>query len=170
MLIRRLTATPVVADPLTPVPMAMITPASAGPTTRAALKAIELSAIALASRLRGTRSGASACLSGMSTALTRPSTKAMPSTIGICTTPVAVRTNSTNAWRQAAIWVPMRARRLSIRSASTPPNGARIMDGPNWSTATKPSWIGVPPSARTSHGRLTCCIQVPIRLTTWPVQ
>ena len=44
------------------------------------------------------------------------------------------------------------------------------MAGPNCSTATNPSWIGEPPSARISHGRLTCCIQVPMSETTWPDQ
>ena len=120
----RLIATPAVAEPVTPVPRAMITPASAGPTTRAALKAIELSAMALARRLRGTRSGASAWRSGMSMAFTQPEHEChghAPSgsrrrrwrSAGTGRTP----------GRQAAICVPIRARRLSMRSASTPPNG-----------------------------------------------
>ena len=70
---------------------------------------------------------------------------------------------------QAAIWW-REARDASRSDPRHSAECARIMAGPNCSTATKPSWIGVPPIARTSHGRLTCCIQVPIRLTTWPVQ
>ena len=88
----RFTATPAVAEPVLAVPAAMMTPASAGPTTRAELNAMEFSAIALASRWRGTRSEASDWRIGMSTALTRPSQSAMTMTIGIWTTPDAVRT------------------------------------------------------------------------------
>jgi hypothetical protein len=91
-------------------------------------------------------------------------------TIQISTTPVAVSTKRMNAWPAAAAWVAIIASRLSRRSAKTPPNGARIIAGPNWRTATNPSWSGEPPRESTSHGRLTCCIQVPIRLTTWPDQ
>jgi hypothetical protein len=134
------------------------------------LKAIELRAIALASRWRGTRSAASAWRMGMSTAFTRPSTNAMTITIGIWITPLAISRKRTKACRQAAACEMIKAQRLSIRSATTPPNGARKRAGPNWRTAMKPSSMADPPSARTSHGRLTCCIQVPIRLTTWPDQ
>ncbi len=91
----RLTATPASADPVIPVPAAMMTPASAGPTTRAALKDIEFRAIALWSRCRGTRSAARAWRIGMSTALTNPSTSAITITIQISTAPVATITKST---------------------------------------------------------------------------
>jgi hypothetical protein len=165
-----LIATPAVAEPVIAVPRPMMRPARAGPTTRAELNAIELRAIALARRLRGTRSGASACRSGMSIAFTSPSMPAIASTIQISTTPVAVSRNRMKAWHAAAICEAIIALRFSIRSANTPPNGARSMAGPNCRTATKPSCRGEPPRARTSHGRLTCCIQVPIRLTTWPLQ
>ena len=93
----RLIATPATADPVAAVPKPMITPASAGPTTRAELKAIELRAMALASRLRGTRSAANDWRTGMSTAFTRPSTPAIASTIQISTMPVAVIRKIVNA-------------------------------------------------------------------------
>jgi hypothetical protein len=44
----RFTATPAVLEPVIAAPAAMMTPASAGPTMRAELKAIEFNAIALA--------------------------------------------------------------------------------------------------------------------------
>jgi hypothetical protein len=47
VLIPRLIATPATAEPVIAVPRPMIRPASAGPTTRAELKAIELRAMAL---------------------------------------------------------------------------------------------------------------------------
>ena len=120
MFIARFTATPAVAEPVAAVPAAMITPARAGPMTRAELKAIELRAIALARRCLGTRSAANACRAGISTALTSPNHSAMTITIGISTTPVAVRTNRTRACPAAAVWLKMSTRRLSTRSAKTP--------------------------------------------------
>jgi hypothetical protein len=51
---------------------ASVTPATAGPTTRAALNVAELSAMALTRSSRGTSSAANACRTGISTALTRP--------------------------------------------------------------------------------------------------
>ena len=105
----RLIATPATAEPVMAVPIAMITPASAGPTTRAELKAIELRAMALANRFLGTRSEASDWRTGMSTALIRPSTPAMASTIQISTMPVAQITKIVNAWPAAAICVAISA-------------------------------------------------------------
>ena len=91
-------------------------------------------------------------------------------TCQICTTPVTVSPNRMLACSAATTWVTIRILRLSTRSASTPPSGARIMAGRNCSASTVPSCSGVPPSSRTSHGWLTDCIQVPMRLTICPVQ
>jgi hypothetical protein len=64
----------------------------------------------------------------------------------------------------------MSVRRLSTRSAKTPPSGARNMDGANMKVITRPSCSGEPPSWRTSHGSETDCIQLPMRLPTCPNQ
>ena len=149
---------------------ARASPATAGPMTRARLKLALFRAMALTRSRRGTSSAAKACRTGISTALTKPSMVASTMTCQICTTPVTVRPNRMLACSAATTWVTIRILRLSTRSASTPPSGARIMAGRNCSASTVPSCSGVPPSSRTSHGWLTDCIQVPMRLTICPVQ
>ena len=157
-------------EPKRLVPVAMITPPVAGPITRAPLKAMELSAMALGSSSRGTRSAASAWRTGMSSALTTPSAKESTITVGMLMLPVTVSASSRTTCSVAAVCVARMARRLSIRSTTTPPNGASTSAGTNSSAATMPSWMGDPPSSRTSHGSEICCIQVPIRLTPCPIQ
>ncbi len=146
----------------------MVTPPMAGPTMRAELKAIELRAMAFGSSGRGTRSAASDWRSGMSSAFTSPSRNESSMMRPMSIAPASVRTSSTSTWTDAAACVASSALRRSSRSTYTPPNGASTIDGTNSSAATIPSCSGEPPSASTSHGSETCCIQVPTRLISWP--
>ena len=74
------------------------------------------------------------------------------------------------AWTIATTLTTISVRRLSTRSASTPPSGATIIDGPNRKAITRPSWRADPPSCSTSHGSATDCIHAPTRLPIWPNQ
>jgi hypothetical protein len=83
---------------------------------------------------------------------------------------VAASPNSVADWTMANALSTISVRRLSTRSASTPPMGARNMDGANMNASTMPSWSGEPPSSSTSHGCATDWIHAPIRLPIWPNQ
>ena len=98
------------ATPMSNTPIA--SPATAGPTIRAALKIAELSATALPMSSRPTISITKACRVGMSTALEQPSVNAIST---ICQTWiwwVRVRKASRKARTIAIVWVAMRVRRF----------------------------------------------------------
>ena len=63
-----------------------------------------------------------------------------------------------------AIWT----RRLSNRSATTPPQAPNSRIGRNCSAVSIPSATPLPVSCRTSHGAATPCIQVPVPESSWP--
>ena len=66
-------------------------------------------------------------------------------------------------------WVANRMRRLSYRSASTPPNSENSSVGPNCRASTKPIAVPeLPDSSRISQSWATRCIQVPVSEITWP--
>ncbi len=69
-----------------------------------------------------------------------------------------------------AAWVANNTRRLSYRSASTPPNGPNSRSGRNCSADTTPSAVPLPVSSSTSHDWATRCIQVPDSEITCPVK
>ena len=58
-------------------------------------------------------------------------------------------------------WVAVRIRRLSKRSASTPPHGPSRSTGPNESAAFTPSAVPLPVKLRTSHDDAVKFIHVP---------
>ena len=103
---------------------ATVSPARAGPTSRAPLNMAELRAMALVrSSFRSTMSITKACRVGMSKALTKP--RQNPRT-KICQTamwPVRVSTPSMAAWIMASRFVRRSSRRRSHRSTKTPARG-----------------------------------------------
>jgi len=89
-----------------PSPMvATSTPANAGPMTRAALKAAELSAMAFERSSLPTSSTRNDWRTGRSKALMTPNTNASASTIQGRTAPFRTAAASTAAWSSAAPWV-----------------------------------------------------------------
>ena len=70
----------------------------------------------------------------------------------------------------AASWVPMMRFRLSKRSASMPPTGARNRVGRNCIAITVPSAVPLPVSWSTSHAWATLCIHVPLNEMAWLVK
>ena len=70
----------------------------------------------------------------------------------------------------ATIWVVSSSRRDGTRSATSPPNGARMNTGIRLQKDISPSMAALPVSRYTSQLRATICIQVPIRETSWPLQ
>ena len=106
----------------------------------------------------------------MSNALVMPRIRARTWICQISIAPVNVRPNRVAAWSMANAWVTSRSPRLSNRSASTPPMGARNRAGRELEGDDRSDLERRPPSSRTSHGWETLCIQVPTRLTTWPDQ
>ncbi len=106
----------------TPSPTAaMRIPAIAGPTARAALLVTEFKVTALRTSEGPTISRTKACREGFSKVLFRPSTTARTQTSHKRTTPSTVSNPSTNAWRPMQVCNRTINRRLSTRSAMTPP-------------------------------------------------
>ena len=60
------------------------------------------------------------------------------------------------------------SRRLSARSATTPPHGPATSMGANCAATTSPRWKPLPVSSSTSQASATDCSHVPDRDTTWP--
>src|SRR5579871_232902 len=58
----------------------------------------------------------------------------------------------------------------SLRSASTPPNSAKIQNGALVAKASRPSRKDDPPKLSTSQGSATDCIQVPMFESKLPHQ
>jgi hypothetical protein len=99
----------------------MSSPATAGPTVRAAFTVTALRLTALRTRSRPTISMAKDCRAGLSKALANPSARAMTKTIHSRTVWVMVSTPSTSARSISVDWVASRMRRLPSRSAARPP-------------------------------------------------
>jgi hypothetical protein len=59
-------------------------------------------------------------------------------------------------------WVIISRRRLSWRSASTPPNAPNNRIGTNCSAAVRPTAMPLSVSRTTSHISATICIQLPL--------
>ena len=98
----------------------MTAPATAGPITRAALKADELSAMALTRSSFPTSSTMKACRAGMSNAFTRPRNAASAATCQTATARVHTRAASANAGSIESDCVRITSRCLLVRSATTP--------------------------------------------------
>ena len=135
-----------------PVPTAVIRmPAAAGPRIRPVLKIVELMPTALGRSSLPTISTTNDWRTGESTAATTPSAEASSSTCQYCTTPPRSSTPITSAMRAKPVWVARSSRRLSPRSASTPPHMPNSSDGPNCSAVTIPSAVPELVSWRTSQ-------------------
>jgi len=125
-----------------PVPTnVIITPATAGPTTRARLNVIELSATALVTCSEPTISPTNDCRIGASIAVKQPSTKQNRYTCHSATIPVTSSSPRTSAQPPMPACRPSSSRRLSIRSASMPAHIDNIRVGRNWSAAAMPRAI-----------------------------
>ena len=144
-------------------------PATAGPTTRAALNTAEFSEMALMRSSLLVIWITSAWRPGMSKALITPSRPASTSTCQTWTRPVRVSAASTNACTIDRVCVTMTTFRREKRSAAMPPRG------PSANTAIWAQNQAVPSRSSewvrryTSQLCATFCIQVPTSETIWPL-
>ena len=81
---------------------------------------------------------------------------------------VATVTAKAAASRPDSDWVRYSTRRLSIRSANTPPSGPNRNIGPNLAAVVRPSWVPLWVRSSTRKDCATVCIQVPATETSWP--
>jgi hypothetical protein len=168
--VRTATLEAALAKKAQPVPTALImTPATAGPRIRPVLKMVEFSPTALARSSLPTISTTNDCRTGLSTAETRPSAVASTSTCQYCTIPATSSRPRTRATSASPDWVASRSLRLSMRSASTPPQSPRTRAGPNCSAVMIPSAVPELVRVSTSQSWATRCIHVPVSETSCPV-
>ena len=113
------------AMPMTP----MMTPATAGPITRAMLMLTVLSVTALWRCSRPTISITNVWRAGLSSAVMHPNARAHRYTIQSSTTSVAVRVPSVSATSPKDTCVIRSTRRFGNRSAMSPPNGPEQQHG-----------------------------------------
>ena len=111
-LIRKQTPSPTVAIKI---------PATAGPIMRAVLARTELRLTALRRCSGPTISSMNDWRAGFSNALFRPRSAARRPICQTCTSPVTVSTPRISACTPIAVWSAIVSRRLSTRSATTPP-------------------------------------------------
>ena len=114
-------------------------PATAGPTTRAALNIDELRPMALSRSSFPTISTRNACRAGMSNAFTVPSSDASTMMCHTCTRPESVSAASRNARSMDAVCVAMTMRCFEFRSATIPPAVASKKTGNCDANPTTPS-------------------------------
>ena len=98
----------------------------------------------------------------MSTARTVPVRNDKLYTIHTCTTWVKTITQRVAARTAKATWVATCRRRLSKRSATTPPHAPHSRMGRNCRPVSIPSATPLCVSWRTSSGAATDCIHVPV--------
>ena len=145
-------------------------PAIAGPMIRLVCTTTELSATAFITRSRPTISLTNACRAGLSNARTEPRTSTSANTIQVSTCPPAVSAHSVIAGTAMHVWVIVSSRRLSSRSASTPPQLPSSSSGRHCRPAVMPTAAPLPVSCTISHISATICIQLPEIDTTWPAK
>jgi hypothetical protein len=147
---------------------AIMRPAMAGPIIRAVLKSTELRLTAFRRCSGPTISSMNDCRDGFSNALFRPSRAASTPISHSLAIPVTVSRPRISAWTPIALCSAIIRRRLSTRSATTPPYGASINTGIVCSATISPrsvlEWVRL----RTSHDWPVICIQVPISEIAWP--
>ena len=107
---------------------------------------------------------------GFSKALLSPSSAASTPICHTVTSPVTVRSPSASACRPIALWSTIISRRLSMRSAITPPYGASSSTGSVCRATMSPSIALECVSDSTSHDWAVICIQVPISETACPAK
>src|SRR5262245_8453398 len=149
---------------------AMTTAPMPGPTTRARLNPLELSAMAPASSLRSTSSMTSACRAGISKALMRPFAAASAISHPIVMWPDVVNHQSAPASSARSVWQIRTAFSRSTRSATTPPCRENRRTGRLAADATSPTRKELFDSSRASQPVAMACIHVPISDTVWPTQ
>ena len=142
----------------------------AGPTTRAALNRLELSATAFGSSSRPTISKVSAWRAGASSTSTVPRSAASSSTSQVVMTPASVRAASTPAITIEMTCVQITVRRASRRSTITPANRPNTVNGRNWQSASRPTASGECDSSSTSQPVAMFCIHVPLTDITCPLK
>ena len=146
-----------------PTPAAPITtPATAGPTIRAALNMDEFSAIAFIRSSLPTSSAMNAWRPGMSNALTIPKNTASTITCQVVTRPAHTSAASASASSICNACVHTMRRRLSTLSATTPPYSVNRRTPRDRSAWVKPTANGELVISSTSHPRAIDCIQVPM--------
>ncbi len=101
--------------------LAIISPATAGPSVRATLTSTELRLTALRRCSEPTISSMNDCRAGFSKALLTPSSSASTPICHTWMEWVSVRMPRISAWIPIALWSATIVRRLSTRSAITPP-------------------------------------------------
>jgi len=145
-----------------PAPIrATIRPPIAGPTARARLKLIPLSAIAAVSSSRATISGMIACHAGAPSAAPMPSAKLSTSTAEVVTAPRIVSTPSRAAATSIQPCERISRRRRSTTSASAPAGSASMKIGRLVAVWIIETISGDGDSEVISHAAPTFCIQVP---------
>ena len=148
--------------------IAMTRAASAGPTRRAEWISTLLRLTALTTRSGPTISIAKLCRVGLSIALTEPRTKTSASTIHASTAPAETIAKRARAGNTISAWVTISNRRLSKRSASSPPQAPKRRIGRNCSAVVMPTMTPLPVNERTSQISATICIQLPDSETICP--
>ena len=143
-------------------------PATAGPTTRAALNTAELSEMALIRSSLLVIWITSACRPGMSKALITPSRPASASTCQTCTRPERVSAASAKACNMDRVCVTMTTFWREKRSAAIPPRGPRANTAICAQNQAVPSRSSEWVRRYTSQLCATFCIQVPTSETIWP--
>ena len=138
------------------------TPATAGPTIRAALNMDELSAIAFMRSSLPTSSTMNAWRAGMSNALTTPKNTASTITCHVVTLPVHTSPASASASSICRACVHTMRRRLSTRSTTTPAYSVNSSTPRERSACVSPTANGELVMSSTSHPSATDCIQVPM--------
>ncbi len=150
--------------------VAIMMPATAGPTARAALIRVELRLTAFRRSSGPTISITKACREGFSKHWLRPSSSARISTSTKVTRLVRVRMPSASAWTPISDCSTTIRRRLSTRSATRPPYGPSSSTGSVCNAITIPSAAAEWVSCSTSQACAVDCIQVPTSEIAWPVK
>ncbi len=146
----------------TPVPtVAIRMPATAGPIARATLTSTELRLTALRRCSGPTISSMNDWRAGFSNALLRPSKAASTAISHTRTLPDTVRTPSTSACTPIRLCRQTISRRLSTRSAITPPYGASRSTGSVCAATMRPRAVLECVSVSTSQDCAVICIHVP---------
>ncbi len=154
-----------------PLPTLMMSkPATAGPSMRAALNEVELSATAFARSSSPTISETNVWRTGASKAVTQPSRKANTYTCHSCTWPLIHNIPRPSASKPMAACVHSNNFLRSSKSAAMPVRGSNNNCGPNCKAMTMPTALALcyVNSLSTSQSCAVRCIQVPIFDTKAP--
>ncbi len=145
-----------------------MTPASAGQAISTTWKPARLTAIAAASRSRGTSPGMSACRAGSATALSPDPAATRPYSAHKDGRPVAVSASSaagTAAWPTVTV---MTSRRRSTRSASVPPGRVTSTSGMSAASPRPPTAAVDRVSSNTWSETAKPVIAEPVRDSMFP--